>query len=178
MLAQGETGRQVLRHPRMGPDRSPSPGDRHRRCFAFEADFVNDLRCLPMAVRRKLDLAGVKLKLDQWHGLEPAEREELLGWPDDGVAIAELRRWLVERSAALPGGPARTMEPATAAAWQQADQPPTELLASCTQLGLTLPPQGWAELEELQRFALVKLSHPGHEHRNLPRALQEFGLLG
>jgi hypothetical protein len=23
----------------------------------------------------------------------------------------------------------------------------------------------------------VKLSHPGHEHRNLPRALAEFGLL-
>jgi hypothetical protein len=32
-------------------------------------------------------------------------------------------------------------------------------------------------LNELQRFALVKLSHPGHEHRNLPRALAEFGLL-
>jgi len=36
--------------------------------------------------------------------------------------------------------------------------------------------EDWARLDELQRFALVKLSHPGHEHRNLPRALQEFGL--
>jgi hypothetical protein len=177
MLAQGETGRQILRLPRMGPDPAHLHGDQHRRCFAFEADFVNDLRCLPMAVRRKLDLAGVKLMLAQWHGLEPAEREELLAWPDNDTAIAELRHWLVERSAALPGGPARTMEPATAAPWQQAGPPPAELLASCAQLGLTLPPEGWAELEELQRFALVKLSHPGHEHRNLPRALEEFGLL-
>jgi hypothetical protein len=177
MLAQGETGRQVLRPLRMGPDPAHPHGDQHRRCFAFEADFVNDLRCLPMAVRRKLDLAGVKLKLVHWNGLDPAEREELLGWPDDATAIARLRRWLVERSLTLPDGPARTMEPATAAAWQQADQPPAELLASCTQLGLTLRPQGWADLEELERFALVKLSHPGHEHRNLPRALQEFQLL-
>jgi hypothetical protein len=51
------------------------------------------------------------------------------------------------------------------------------LAASCAQLGLDLRPGGWAELSELQRFALVKLSHPGHEHRNLPRALAEFGLL-
>jgi hypothetical protein len=177
MLAQGETGWQAFRSLRMGPDPAPSPGDQHRRCFAFEADFVNDLRCLPMAVRRKLDLAGVKLKLAQWHGLEPAEREELLAWPDNATAITELRCWLVERSAALPGGPARTMEPATGTSWQQSGPPPAELLASCEQLGLSLPLQGWGELEELQRFALVKLSHPGHEHRNLPHALQEFGLL-
>jgi len=161
----------------MGPDPAHPHGDQHRRCFAFEADFVNDLRCLPMAVRRKLDLAGVKLKLVHWHGLEPAEREELLAWPDDATAIAELRRWLVERSVALPEGPARTMAPATSAPWQQAGPPPAELLASCEQLGLTLPSQVWDQLEELQRFALVKLSHPGHEHRNLPRALLEFRLL-
>jgi hypothetical protein len=36
---------------------------RHDHCFDFEADFVGDLRCIPMAVRRKLDLVGVKLKL-------------------------------------------------------------------------------------------------------------------
>jgi len=30
-------------------------------CLGLEADFTADLRCIPMAVRRKLDLAGVKL---------------------------------------------------------------------------------------------------------------------
>jgi hypothetical protein len=34
-----------------------------------------------------------------------------------------------------------------------------------------------AGLAELQRFAPVKLSHPGHEGRNLHPALEEFGLL-
>jgi hypothetical protein len=53
---------------------------------------------------------------------------------------------------------------------------PAELAASCRQLGLALRPDAWQSLDELQRFALVKLSHPGHEHRNLPRALEEFGL--
>jgi hypothetical protein len=51
------------------------------------------------------------------------------------------------------------------------------LAASCRQLGLSPRSDGWTCLDELQRFALVKLSHPGHEHRNLARALQEFNVL-
>ncbi|MEB3321198.1 MAG: nitrate reductase associated protein, partial [Synechococcaceae cyanobacterium] len=138
----------------------------HNHCFGFEADFVADLRCLPMAVRRKLDLAGVKLRLNQWHALTPAERQRLLEWADDPAALAELAGWLLARSAALPGGPAGRLEPARATGWQRNDQPPPELLASCRQLGLAWREERWQELTELQRFALVKLSHPGHEHRN------------
>lgn len=148
-----------------------------QRVFGFEADFAGDLRCLPMAVRRKLDLAGVKLKLPQWHGLTAEERQRLLAWNDDPEAIATLEHWLLARSAALPGGPAGSLPPASGASWQQGQDWPEAVLASCAQLDLTIRPRGWGELDELQRFALVKLSHPGHEHRNLPLALAEFGLL-
>ncbi len=148
-----------------------------QRCFAFEADFVHDLRCLPMAVRRKLDLAGVKLKLVHWHGLTLEERQRLLLWPDDGTALQELHRWLLERSASLPQGPARPLPPARQEPWQQSQALPEVLRTSCAQLNLPLVAERWSRLDELQRFALVKLSHPGHEHRNLPRALAEFGLL-
>ena len=34
--------------------------------FAFESDFVATLRCVPMAVRFKLDRCGIKLSLRQW----------------------------------------------------------------------------------------------------------------
>jgi hypothetical protein len=149
----------------------------HDHCFAFEADFVGDLRCIPMAVRRKLDLAGVKLKLVHWHGLEPQERQRLLAWGDDPAAIHGLRTWLLERSQALPEGPARPLQPAQGRDWQQGEQVPQVLAAACRQLDLSLRPGAWGELQELQRFALVKLSHPGHEHRNLPRALREFAVL-
>jgi hypothetical protein len=151
--------------------------ERPRRCFAFEADFVADLRCLPMAVRRKLDLAGVKLKLSHWHGLNGAEREQLLAWGDDPTAIAALRQWLLQRCAALPPAPPSLLEPARETSWQRQVGPPAELLASCEQLGLRLAAKPWGELDELERFALVKLSHPGHEHHNLPKALEELGLL-
>jgi hypothetical protein len=151
-------------------------GDRHRRIFAFEADFSGDLRCIPMAVRRKLDLAGVKLKLTHWHGLSEAERRDLLAWPDSTDELNALRRWLLNRSADLPQGPARAIDPLRSAAWLQGGAIPDVLLESCRQLGVTLRAERWSQLDELERFALVKLCHPGHEHRNLPRALEEFDL--
>lgn len=146
--------------------------------FDFEADFAADLRCIPMLVRRKLDLAGVKLKLVHWHGLSEAERRQVLHWPDDTAALLDLRQWLLERSSRLPQGAASTFEPVQGASWQQTTQLPEELRLACQQLGVVLQPDRWGQLDGLQRFALVKLSHPGHEHRNLPRALLEFGLIG
>ena len=153
------------------------PDDRHCRCFAFEADFSGDLRCIPMAVRRKLDLAGVKLKLQHWSQLTEDERIALLAWRDDPDAIERLREHLLHRTTDLTAGPAGQLPPARTEPWQQAEELPSRLVDSCTQLGLTLRRCGWTELDELQRFALVKLSHPGHEHRNLPKALAEFNLL-
>lgn len=146
-------------------------------CFHFEADFTADLRCIPMALRRKLDLAGVKLKLQHWNELDDSERSDLLSWPDDPAAIEALRQQLLERTTCLSAGKAKELPRASGETWQQGERVPEELTASCAQLGLEMATGGWAELDELQRFALVKLSHPGHEHRNLPRALAEFGLL-
>jgi hypothetical protein len=152
-------------------------GELASRVFHFEADFAGDLRCLPMAVRRKLDLAGVKLKLVHWHGLTNEERQRLLAWSDEGASLGALRQWLLERSHALPQGPATPLPAAINRDWQQGEALPEALAASCEQLGVTLQPHAWGTLDELQRFALVKLSHPGHEHRNLPGALREFGLI-
>ena len=130
-----------------------------------------------MAVRRKLDLAGVKLKLQHWSELGESERQKLLAWADDPAAIEALREHLLARTSGLSAGQAKELPRPADEPWQQGEQLPAVLAASCSQLGLPLRAGGWAELTELQRFALVKLSHPGHEHRNLPRALAEFGLL-
>jgi len=129
--------------------------DLRSHCFSFEAEFTADLRCIPMAVRRKLDLAGLKLKLVHWTELTEAERQALLAWSDDPEAIANLHDHLVQRTAELSPGPATPLPAPLHEPWQQ--------------------PEAWPDT--VQRFALVKLSHPGHEHRNLPRALAEFGAL-
>jgi hypothetical protein len=35
----------------------------------------------------------------------------------------------------------------------------------------------WIGLSNLQRFALMKLSKPGHEQKNFPKAMKEFNLV-
>ena len=145
-------------------------------CFDFEAEFTAELRCIPMAVRRKLDLAGVKLKLVHWNELAVAERQLLLVWPDGPADVAELRRWLLERTAQQAAGVARTLPIACQESWQQHQTTPPLVDQVCRDQGVVLSDEAWAGLNELQRFALVKLGQSGHEHRNLPLALVEFGV--
>ena len=46
--------------------------------FDFEEDFMEDnIRCIPMIVRFKMDIAGIKLKLAEWSKFQPAERVKL-----------------------------------------------------------------------------------------------------
>lgn len=145
-------------------------------CFDFEAEFTAQLRCIPMAVRRKLDLAGVKLKLVHWSDLAVPERQRLLEWPDGAAAIADLRLWLLERTAQQVAGMASTLPVACQESWQQDQATPRSVQQACKEQGVLLQDPAWGRLIELQRFALVKLSQSGHEHRNLPLALVEFGL--
>ena len=67
-----------------------STSDSSSHCFAFEQDFIGTWRCIPLCVRRKLDLAGVKLKLSHWLALTQNQRQALVDWADDPEALAQL----------------------------------------------------------------------------------------
>lgn len=59
-------------------------------CFAFEHDFVGDWRCIPLCVRRKLDLIGLKLKLNHWLAMSREQRQQLVDWDDQPAALAAM----------------------------------------------------------------------------------------
>ena len=139
----------------------------HCRTFHFEADFVTSLRCIPMAVRRKLDLCGCKVKLQQWLELSEFDRKEILMWSDYPEELGKLAHRLANCSSKMLIKDQET--------WQNTDQIPKDLSCSCIDIGKQIPSlEQWKALDELERFALVKLSHPGHEHRNLASALKEL----
>lgn len=140
----------------------------HNLLFAFESDFVSDLRCIPMAVRRKLDLCGRKLRLQTWLGWNAERRRALLQWPDDAVGLAALVEALADETTPLP--------PACDEPWQGTGPVPPVVAAATAGLGQAVDDAAWAGLDELQRFALLKLSLPGHGRQNLVLALDEFGL--
>ena len=52
-----------------------------------------------------------------------------------------------------------------------------EITEKMNEFGLLISIQQWKTLTHLQRFALLKLSRPGHESKNFPKAMKEFGLI-
>ena len=142
-------------------------------CFAFEQDFIGNWRCIPLCVRRKLDLSGVKLKLNHWLALTQDQRQQLVDWPDTSDALLQLRDHLRQCTASMPDGRAKDLDPVTAAPWQQVDQLPEEVAEAAVARGVELTSTHWREIRELDRFALCKLVRPGHDHHNLAAAFNE-----
>ncbi|MEB3269014.1 MAG: nitrate reductase associated protein [Leptolyngbya sp.] len=145
--------------------------------FQFEADFVEGLRCIPMVVRFKLDTCGVKLKLQHWHQFSPEERRSLVDLPCDlangGSQYRDHLQALVTQDT---GSPAGTLLIEASPPWMVGDRLPEQVVQEADRQGVRLTLEQWAGLIPLQRFALIKLSRPGHENRNFLPACQEFGL--
>lgn len=145
------------------------------RLFAFENQAAGGLACIPMAMRRRLDLAGVKLSLPQWVAL-PLELRSDLAFGPFKAGDNSWRQRLVDAILASTVEEARTLLPEPPPPWMKTDSVPAEVAEKAHALGCPLDARTWSRLDELQRFALVKLSRPGHENRNFPAALAEFGV--
>src|SRR5436305_754101 len=66
--------------------------------FHFEQNFMEDnLRCIPMIVRFKLDACGIKLKLKEWNKMTIDEREQLALLPIDSAADLDVYRAYLQR---------------------------------------------------------------------------------
>lgn len=144
--------------------------------FRFECGPYLELKCIPMVVRYKLDLVGIKLGLKQWNRLSQEIRSSLVtGWPVDmDEDRAELRTalqgWVYEacgeEAADLPIDPAP--------AWQDLDRLTPNLADLGSRCDPPLTVDEWRRLPLLQRFALVKLAGSKHERDRVFDALKEF----
>ncbi len=145
--------------------------------FDFEADFVQSLRCIPMVVRYKLDTCGIKLKLEQWHRFSETDRQALVTRHcDTPNEIEAYRQGLVELIRQSMNTEASPLAIDPSPPWLNAEVVPPSVLAQAQQVGLSMEVSQWQQLQPLQRFALLKLSRPGHENRNFRPALAEFKL--
>jgi hypothetical protein len=145
--------------------------------FKFEADFVESLRCIPMQVRYKLDTCGIKLKLSDWSHMTQVEHEALVELPCTTESeIQAYREYLENLILQRSGTPASTLSIDPHPAWMDANNVPDSLQQKAQEIGFTITPQQWRDLTELQRFSLLKLSRPGHENENFPKAIAEFNL--
>ncbi|MEH2276753.1 MAG: nitrate reductase associated protein [Nostoc sp.] len=146
--------------------------------FEFEADFVDSLRCIPMQVRCKLDTCGIKLKLSDWNQMTTAERQALVELPcTTETEIQSYREHIQQLILQRTGLAAIKLPIEPHPAWLDSAIVPASIQEKAQEIGVTLTEQHWAALTPLQRFALIKLSRPGHENKNFPKAITEFHLL-
>ena len=142
-------------------------------CFAFERDFVGTWRCIPLCVRRKLDLMGLKLKLSHWLELSQTQRQELVDWSDAPDALEQCRETLRSLTRSMADGLAKDLPRAVDTPWQQTNGMPVEVADAANAYGVLFTDLHWEEITELDRFCLCKLVRPGHDHHNLVAAFKE-----
>lgn len=148
--------------------------------FEFEQDFAGSLRCIPMAVRFKLDACGVKLSLRQWARLSREDRAKLLELPcEDDQHSEDYRRTLIGLVQQRTGEQPAALTEAPDPEWSDPRHVPDAVSHLAASLHLpSLSTAQWAALDPLQRFALSKLSRSRHDQTNFPSAMREFGLSG
>ncbi len=130
------------------------------RRFDFEKELYETLELVPLSVRRKLDLAGVKLHLNQWQALSRVERLVICHFPaaspEERAVLAAFLREAVKTRA---GTDLATMKPAAHDAAPDAGQVPPDVARLIAELGL--PEKRWSLLDPDERFALAKLARGG-----------------
>ena len=146
--------------------------------FKFEEDFIEEnVRCIPMVVRFKLDIVGIKLKLVEWSRFKPNERIELALLPVSNPSeVLKYHELLTSLIAKHTGKQPTELSLDTAPAWQNAQQIPELLQEKMQEIKLSITLDKWQKLTHIQRFAILKLCRPGHENKNFPKAVLEFGL--
>lgn len=147
--------------------------------FQFEEDFMEDnIRCIPMIVRFKLDAVGIKLTLAEWSKFNAFERNNLtIRACSSNHEIESYRHYLCQLVNKYTGNQPTDLAIDSAPAWADFGQVHPSLQAKAEEHNWFISIAQWRSLNNLQRFALLKLYRPGHENKNFPKAMKEFNLV-
>lgn len=131
-----------------------------------------------MIVRYKLDTCGVKLKLNHWHEFNKEEKDSLVHKPcKTAQEIKEYADYLQELVKEKTGEYAKNLKIESNPQWSNIEEIPEQVIKKTEEFNFKLTLSQWQNLDDLQRFVLIKLSKSGHENRNFLPALKEFKLI-
>ena len=124
--------------------------------YQYEADFYPTLSRLPLDLRRKLDLTGIKLSLKTWQAFSFEERTVLCHLPCETDEEAQaLSNYIDFLSRRYNGTPIEKIEPLNAALWQPSAVPQAVLDRS-TALHHAVTLERWRLWPSHDRYALYK----------------------
>lgn len=145
------------------------------RQFDFEAEIYQSLSCLPMAARRKLDRLGLKISLEQWQRFSRGERLMICHAPAASPEECDtLKLFIDEIATARTGIPPRPLSDESRKEAEPPMEPPRALVANAQALGIELTGRVWKQLDDDERYALVKLGGTPRPSHNFKAALAEL----
>ncbi|HYA28731.1 MAG TPA: nitrate reductase associated protein [Acidobacteriota bacterium] len=137
--------------------------------YRYEAEFYPALSRLPLDVRRKLDIAGIKLALKDWLAFSFEERMVLCHLPCDGDEESQVFiNYLDFLSRKYRGAPIESIERLDAARWSPAALPQAVGERSAA-LNLPVALEQWRCWESHERYALYKTA----VSKNQPEAFEQ-----
>jgi len=143
--------------------------------FRFESEIYPELSRIPLHVRMKLDLTGVKISLKDWLAFSLEEREALCHLPvetkEEKKALLSYldflsRQYFGKRVALVP--------PMTDPPWEDLVRVPQMVAAKSKEDGQAVTREEWRQWDGYQRYALFKLAISKNEPEQLLEALKEF----
>ena len=124
--------------------------------YQYEAEFYPTLSRLPLDLRRKLDVTGIKLSLKDWQAFSFEERTVLCHLPCETDEEAQaLSNYIDFLSRRYTGKPIEKIAPLDAALWQPSAVPHAVIERSVA-LNRTVTLDRWRRWPSHDRYALYK----------------------
>jgi hypothetical protein len=139
--------------------------------FEFEGDLHRTLEFIPLAVRRKMDLAGLKLSLAAWTKMTRAERLAVCHLSVDAPEDRDVYREALAGFAERAGHPVAPLEGGAldGSAWA-AGRIPDAVAARAPELS----PARWSALSDEARYVLWRLAEARRGPEKFDAALREL----
>jgi hypothetical protein len=142
--------------------------------FHYEKAFYPNLDRLPLHVRMKLDLAGIKLSLKQWLAFHIEERNAICHLPieqeEEKQAFKDYVNFLSRRYCHAPAQELPPMEPL----WEFSDHVPAPVRERSGDNGKAVTLDEWIGWASHQRYALYKTAVSKSEPENFFAVLGEL----
>ena len=139
--------------------------------FSFEREKYADLNWIPLALRYRLDVCGIKLSLAAWQKLSFSDRLQFLDDPfevesERNVWATRLRKEVADVGGELLSEIDQWMDPQTLS---------PDLAKKFSELEEKFDSIVWPLLKPLERYALCKLALGKTEERFFSVTAREFG---
>ena len=143
--------------------------------YTSASEIYPSLSLIPLHVRMKLDITGVKISLKTWLAVSVEERWVLCHLPVETEEEREkFSSYLTFLTRRYVGEDPSRVQAVTNLPWKDSGQVPDSVRAKSDGIDCPVTLEEWSQWNAYQRFALFKLSVSKNEPEKFYQALQEF----